>query len=337
MGLTTNPDTSQYAGVYNTASKSATPALSRPSDPESIRRSIALHAGGTTTQPTQSKIPAAKGVQDVNTDSNTTTPTQSDLLYYAWNLPPHQWSKPLDPVAVDSIVSNNSGWSAGVNSLYRRGRIYYYRGIDSTQINANEFNTGNNLADRRYGLQFLWNPESFSTSVSVNMDITPSAQDKFVKVVGAFPSSEVLTVEFMLDRTNDLYCLRSSEGGVGLDISNFYRYYTGSFDSLNPSMKVFDSKIRALRDQGTVADLEYLYKAINGAGWKNAATGRESSDIGFLSPTLLKIEIGPVAYIGYVSNLNVQHTRFTKGMIPMNTMVAIQFNLMATAGLSSRQ
>ena len=98
----------------------------------------------------------------------------------------------------------------------------------------------------------------------------------------------------------------------------------------------FGNKVKALQTLGTVADIEYLYKAINGAGWKSAATGRDSSDIGFLAPTLLKIEIGPVSYIGYVTDLQVSHVKFTKGMIPTTTDVSLNFNLMATAGLSSR-
>jgi hypothetical protein len=66
------------------------------------------------------------------------------------------------------------------------------------------------------------------------------------------------------------------------------------------------------------------------------ATGRLSSDIGFLSPTLLKIDLGPLSYLGYVSNLAVNHIGFSKGMIPIRTDVSLQFNLMATAGLAAR-
>ena len=338
-----------YAGKWNAAQAQKTQLLSRPSDTETVRRSVALISGGSLNKSDQNKTKELLSTKDPRTNDNKTLmPTTADLASYSWNLPPHEWSRPIDPSAVDGIVGDSSKWDGHSDPINRRGRIYYYLGVDSTQINDSGNNTGKNLEDRRYGFQFLWNPQNFSTSVSVNMDITPSAQDKFVKVVGAFPSSETLSVTIKLDRTNDMFCLRShnnndSEFTSSYDL--FYRYYSGGsyeFSAASTAAKskedreVFENKIKAMQELGTVADVEYLYKAINGGGWKSAATGRDSSDIGFLAPTLLKIEIGPVSYIGYVAGISVQHLRFTKGMIPIETDVSLQFNLMATAGLSSR-
>ena len=343
-GLLYNPGLAQTSTYANARQVSTTPVLYRSSDPSVTSKVIALTAGGKLNAPTSAKVSEKKSVLDPRTsDPKSVAPIKTDLRNFAWNLPPHEWSRPIDPTQMDNIVADSSKFDGYSDPINRRGRIYYYLGIDSTQINTNNSNLEKNLNDRRYGLQFLWNPQQFSTAVSVNMDITPSAQDKFVKVVGAFPSSEVLAVEFKLDRTNDLYCLRSHKTAANSFNTNydvFHQYYQGySLDANNASTnrELFNKKLEALQTQGTLADIEYLYKAINGAGWKNVATGRESSDIGFLSPTLLKIEIGPVAYIGYVASLQVDHVRFTKGMIPMETDVLIQFNLMATAGLSGRQ
>ena len=343
-GVSSNPILSQLSGKWNVAQASAIPVVSRPSDPDTIRKATALISGGKLNAPSVGKVSEVKSTKDPRTnDVKTVAPIRADLRKFAWNLPPHEWSRPIDPTQMDNVIGDSSKWDGYSDPINRRGRIYYYLGVDSTQINGNNNNHENTLSDRRYGLQFLWNPQSFSTSVSVNMDITPSANDKFVKVVGAFPSSEVLSVEFKLDRTNDLYCLRSHKSSSNSYITNydvFHQYYQGySLDANNAvsNRNLFNKKLQALQTLGTVADIEYLYKAINGAGWKNVATGRDSSDIGFLSPTLLKIEIGPVSYIGYVTNLNVNHVRFTKGMIPMETDVALSFNLMATAGLSGKQ
>lgn len=339
-----------YVGKWNAAQAQSSPSISSPSDPETVRRSIALISGGQLNKGTQNKTKELFATKDPRTNnSKTVMPTTADLKTYSWNLPPHEWSRPIDPTALDGSVGDSSKWDGASDPINRRGRIYYYLGVDSTQINDSGNNTGKNLNDRRYGFQFLWNPQMFATNVSVNMDITPSAQDKFVKVVGAFPSSETLSVTVKLDRTNDMFCLRShnnKSSSLSSSYDLFYRYYSGgsyefsaasSAAEKSAAREVFESKIKALQTLGTVADVEYLYKAINGAGWKSAATGRESSDIGFLSPTLLKIEIGPVSYIGYVAGINVQHNRFTKGMIPIETDVTLAFNLMATAGLSSRE
>jgi hypothetical protein len=68
-------------------------------------------------------------------------------------------------------------------------------------------------------------------------------------------------------------------------------------------------------------------------GWKNSL-GRVTSDIGFLSATLVKIEIGPLDYVGYVNGIAVNHIAFTQDMKPIRTDVSITANLLASVGLA---
>jgi hypothetical protein len=304
------------------------------------------------------------------TPDSTKKPTLG-LYYYQWNLPPHKWSLPVDPtksLAKGTVVDQQKRMmTLGNAPRYRRGRIYWYSRVGSRVINELKYNDGVNLNDPRYGFQFMWNPDSYTTSVAVNMDITPSWKDKFVDVVGAFPSGEYLNLTVRLDRTNDFACIKSIPKSVASPVflrdvsdgvdpnkglyeaqglityeslagnyinSNFYAP-NQSFDGFTGKAKKKD-KIIELQQLGTLADLEYLYKAINGPGWTNAATGRKTSDIGFLSPTLLRIDLGPVSYLGYVNNMTVNHTSFSKEMIPLRTDVSLQFNLMATAGISAK-
>lgn len=283
------------------------------------------------------KLPDAVSNADVTSDVRTKIVNGADLSTYLWNLPPHLWSLPVEPRTMDPLVVNTQNFDYNSSSLLRRGRIYYY-----SRAETNYSSSQNKGDDPRYGFQFLWNPETFGTQVSVNMDITPTSNDKFAKVVGAFPSGETLQVTLRIDRTNDFFCIRSlnrsTQGrndiyaDVAGSLSKFY-LATSSFEK--NFTQTIQSKIEALQTNGTIADIEYLYKAINGPGWTNAATGKETSDIGFLRPTLLRIDIGPLSYIGYVTNINVAHTSFTKGMIPMRSDVSLAFNLMATAGIAS--
>jgi len=276
--------------------------------------------------------------------------TNKGLNGYRWNLPPHQWSLPVEPHDMDELVVNSEAFALGAKSKYRRGRIYWYSRVDTENVDYTSYNWANannaksHKKDPRYGFQFLWNPNEITTSVAVNMDITPSFADKFVNVVGAFPSGEYLTFSLRLDRTNDFACIKSiSHVPKANKELTTYDQLAKDYSSYYSAAAAFDYgfgdevsyKIQDLQKYGTIADLEYLYKAINGPGWTNVATGRVSSDIGFLSPTLLKIDIGPLSYLGYVNNLTVNHTAFTKDMIPIRTDVTLQFNLMATAGLSS--
>jgi hypothetical protein len=212
----------------------------------------------------------------------------------------------------------------------------------------------------------MWNPTEFNTSVAVNMSVTPTFADKFATVVGAFPSGQALSLQIALDRTNDFACLNSlnlnasdlqsisslnnptafnakdnksiTEAATTFASSTFASTlgYTPGHSFDQGFAETLISKVLNLARYGTTADIEYIYKAINGPGWTNVATGRESSEIGFLRPTLLRIDLGPLSYLGYVSAMNVSHTKFTKGMIPMASTIDLQFNLMATAGLSSQ-
>lgn len=284
--------------------------------------------------------------EPIGIDKTTLLESKKDLRKYLWNLPPHEHSLPVDP-ATDPLIVQTASLKAksgqaleplkNMNSIHplRRGRIYWFSRVNADYTSKNK-NNGN---DPRYGFQFLWNPDTIVTSVAVNLDITPTAKDKFVKVVGAFPSGQMLSVTAVLDRTNDFFSIKSlSENNTYAQVARVMaaNYQYGSLEQ-NFNETVVD-KIKDLQKYGTIADIEYLYKAINGPGWRNVAISDQnwnSSDIGFLSPTLLKIELGPIAYIGYVNNLQVTHNAFTKSMIPIRSTVDIQFNLMATAGLAT--
>jgi hypothetical protein len=91
-----------------------------------------------------------------------------------------------------------------------------------------------------------------------------------------------------------------------------------------------------------LADLEYLFKTVNGSGaekgkdWANLL-GRKTADIGFIQPILVAMQLGPSAeslsYVGWISSLNVNHIAFTESMIPIRTMVTINFTAMTGTGI----
>jgi hypothetical protein len=97
-------------------------------------------------------------------------------------------------------------------------------------------------------------------------------------------------------------------------------------------------------DKGTLADLEYLFKTINGAGagkekdWVNLL-GRKTADIGFLQPVLVGMQLGPtidsLSYVGWITSLSVNHVAFTESMIPIRTMVTINMQTMTGTGIAN--
>jgi hypothetical protein len=298
-----------------------------------------------------------------------TTTQPANLNDYTFNLSPHLWSLPLEARTVDNrsfarkngssgatksnVVGTNTNSAAGAKSKLRRGRITWHASAQDLQ-----YTTGSGGAAgvaggkaRQMGFQFLWNPDSFSTQAILNADVTPSMQDRFVGVAGAFPGTGSIAINIRIDRTNDFACFahkgvreRDPKSKTGGDRDKQWNAGFGKFYKPHKlgvaTDAMMEKQIAELYQYGTLADIEFLYQTINGpnanymkGGWKNSL-GRVTSDIGFLSATLVKIEIGPLNYLGYVNAIAVNHLAFTQDMKPIRTDVSIQANLLASVGLA---
>ena len=284
---------------------------------------------------------------------------------YNWNLPPHKWSLPTRPEVVNAKHFSDNKITAKRPSTdkYRRGRIWWKANAPIATVDSNGKVTNLSAGDvnRKYGFQFMWNPETFGTQVSVQLEATPSVQDRFLGVSGAFPATETISFTLRLDRTNDFACasttLRrlqnlmrttgtSPNALLYSDVEELKQFYitTDSFSNADKGMEL-NKKIVDLLQRGTIADIEYLYRAINGPGPGGAGTSQQwtngrgirTADIGWLMPTLQHIDIGPLAYDGYVTNLQVNHLAFTPSMVPIRSDVTISLNLLATSSLTTTQ
>jgi hypothetical protein len=204
-----------------------------------------------------------------------------------------------------------------------------------------------------YGFQFLWNPTSIGVSVSRNMSITPSAADVYTSVAGAFPGQESVSFTIVIDRVNDFACAKGiiNQAGGGNNITairSLEPYYKGKYPLASTS-ETFEYQMKNLLNYGTMADLEYLFKAINGAGdgsgWKNLL-GKTTADIGYLQPSLLAFELGGesagdlgigsssgLSYVGWISSFSIQHTVFTEDMVPLHSEVSISVDCFAGSTL----
>lgn len=272
---------------------------------------------------------------------------------YKWNLPPHEWSLPIRPSEVDSEPLSSYKRSEDFHKA-RRGRLWFWAGGEDISAFADDGSTTTlgakadakttaksgvssdatklSAADTNYGFQFLWNPTTISSSVMRNMDITPSNADRLKAVAGAFPGQETVSFNIVLDRINDFACLKRSNNPETLS-----RYYSTGYPSTTDD--TFAKKIQELLAKGTMADLEYLFKAINGGStaWKSLL-GKETSNIGFLMPTLLGLVLGPdvttsLSYVGWLTGITMQHEIFTQDMIPLRTTVSINMECFAGSGL----
>jgi hypothetical protein len=304
-------------------------------------------------------VPTPKTKTTTDPSATTTTflpPPEFPTPDYQWNLPPHAWSLPTDPGLV------NPGFSATRSDSFhttRRGRIWYFQGYVGP-TNVPDFkNTGIIKTDaqgnaltaatvNKYGFQFIWNPETFTQQTQVNMSVTPSNTDPTIGLTGFAAANSSLQFTIRLDRTNDFACaksivniedlapalsdvaydrnqvLKANQLKSAADIVPFYS--VGSFST--NTVESVESKIFNLLKYGTEFDLEYLYRTVNGDGWKGIG-GRETSNIGYLMPALIRVDLGNQKFVGVVSSVSVNHLAFTRDLVPIRTDVNLTIDLRA--------
>jgi hypothetical protein len=328
------------------------------------------------------KTTPGSGTPKANPNATSTTfkpPPEFPDSTYQWNLPPHAWSLPVDPydIAPDTTVKRTDNFHST-----RRGRIWFYNGYvgptyeagvnTGTYAPAAGTGTGATAApadQNKYGFQFIWNPETFSQSTSVNMSVTPSGSDPSIALTGFAAANSTMSFTLRLDRTNDFACAKGfSLGGkvdpvsgnvfggtsASLDLpttnkqadkfnyslattvagtlggSSFTKFYTqGQPRNSDADFQLnMAKKISELLTYGTESDLEYLYRTVNGDGWTGIG-GRKTSNMGYLMPALIRVDLGNQKFVGVVSSVQVNHLAFTRDMVPIRTDVGITIDLRA--------
>ena len=337
---------------------------------------VLLRGDTRATQTSKKDGKEGKGGKSKGAVDGDTTPSpipEADPNKYSWNLPPHTWSLPKLATNVNNPGGRyeNFGKPQPSSDTYRRGRLWWRQSADvaiqtgSTKEDKaayTKLESGN--FEREFGFQFMWNPDAIQTQVAVQMDAVPNVNDMFLNLVAAFPATQSIAFNIRLDRTNDFACAQARFGRPGLIPSkpkqlfwaNAYdedlfvnqklsketvrelgQYYlpAGAFQQSSAQL---EEKLIDLFSRGTLADIEFLYKTINGSGgggmkWTNRR-GIQTADIGYLMPTLLNIDIGPLSYQGYVNSLSITHTSFTPDMVPIRSDLSISLQILATSGLA---
>ena len=328
--------------------------------------------------PGKGNVPGAKPKPSATAQTPAiTAPPEFPDSDYQWNLPPHQWSLPVDPYDLAPNVLNKR--TDDIHSS-RRGRIWYYIGYvgPNYEATSDTISTTGGAAipstnqppgsTNKYGFQFVWNPETYNQSTSVNMQITPSNTDPTIALTGFAAANSQISFTLRIDRTNDFTCaagyvnpyINTSDptlpqqlgAGVALNLpateadvvnydynvaveaqanltDQFVSFYTqGQAPNSAASLQAIQDNIVNLLTYGTEADLEYLYKVVNGSGWKGIG-GRPTSNIGYLMPSLIRLDLGQQKFVGVVSSVNVSHLAFTRDMVPIRTDVEVTVDLRA--------
>jgi hypothetical protein len=295
--------------------------------------------------PGPGNLPVSK-IKNISADTVIQPIQEEPTSAYKWNLPPHAWSLPVDPSIVDG---NDIKTPASDLHSTRRGRIFMaqpYVG-PSVQADAKTGNlNGTPSTPGKYGFQFMWNPETFSQNTSVNMQVTPSGTDATSGLTSFVAANSNINFTLRIDRTNDFACFNAENlsykavttaNGVSAvkDVTNFVDYYAKGKPKKSEAdfSANIEKKILELLRVGTASDLEFLYRSINGDGFKKL--GQDTSEIGYLRPSLIRLDLGPQKYIGIIQTVNVNHLAFTKDMVPIRTDVTISVDLRAGTGYTT--
>ena len=288
--------------------------------------------------------PTPKTKVDTSTSTQTPIPIQIDPdNTYSWNLPPHKWSLPVD---ASQVVDTVNTYSTDLHSM-RRGRIFVgrkYNGYTTTvdPKTGKKTTTGDGHFNNNYGFQFLWNPETFSQSTSVNWGITPNQNDKTALLTGLVSSNSSIDLTLRVDRTNDFACAKATYLSRGKNTDRAYtnaNTFTDYYKEGQAPNSAADfatniqNKIDDLLTRGTEADLEFLYRTINGDGY--SLLGVNTSNISFLMPTIVRIDLGPQRLVGMIQAVDVSHLAFTRDMIPIRTDVTLSIDLRTAVSLTT--
>lgn len=167
-----------------------------------------------------------------------------------------------------------------------------------------------NRGDYRWGFRFLYNPPELSTTTQANMVVR-------------------------MDPTSDVTLLASSASNAGPFQSHSFSLLLNriadleadevlAVDDYAPYPGVNEEDVAGILDRGTMWDLEYLFRVVNGM-WNLEEVGN-TGNMGLLQANPVFLVLGPgINHYGMVTDVQYRHIMFNAAMIPTATQVDIKF------------
>lgn len=160
-----------------------------------------------------------------------------------------------------------------------------------------------------YGFKFLYNPSEVEMGWQIQQAMNPTflaeGKDAF-QIISADLLGSTISFTLLINRIEDFKV----------------RDPTTAYPS--PVSKLEREKIL---ERGTMYDLEYLFKTLNGpsANFLSPLNGI-TADRGWLRPAIVELHLGKrLRYRVRLATFGVKHSIFTPNMIPMLTSVSLQF------------
>ena len=196
-----------------------------------------------------------------------------------------------------------------------KGTIQMYRNrYDLTRYYETKENT--DLDSTMYGFKFLYNPTEVSMgwgiAEGVNPDVIQSGADGYIVPIGAGLNQSTVDFTLLLNRIGDMAYLDSNGRIPGADDP-----YPGNFNKLED--------LKMIYKKGTMYDLEYLFRTINGpnASYQSSLNDK-TADRGFLLGAQVELHLGDgLRYLVRIGSLSINHTVFNDRMVPILSNVQI--------------
>lgn len=227
-----------------------------------------------------------------------------------------------------------------------------------------------------YGFRFHYNPTSWTQNVAMTESIDPQnvlgSQPKNLPLMGGWAGigltvfvNRVIEMSMTEEelRSNDVWfneLARYGDSGTPdsnpeyvdpdlLSEAHGSNSDAASRAALARNRATVTKKVEALKNYGTLADLEFLFRTVNGDGVRSyhrkfadgpdplAMDGNGNStvtaDYGFLNAVPVRVWLGPhITFVARITSVDISHLLFTERMIPKYSQVSIQLQRPLTWG-----
>lgn len=174
-----------------------------------------------------------------------------------------------------------------------------------------------------FGFRFHYNPQNVQQTYGTLTDLSPelimSGADQ-ANMITTPTQSSTISFSLYLNRIEDMNALTNIQHNGGDVI-------TSKNSEIHYPEKLTDDDIKLIRDFGTMYDLDFLFKTINGEmnGYKSPLRGIKTGDIGWLNGMAVELHLGrKLRYLARILNISINHILFTESMIPTLSIVNIQ-------------
>jgi hypothetical protein len=172
-----------------------------------------------------------------------------------------------------------------------------------------------------YGFRFHYNPQELNQTIGTLQGISPelmmSGKDQ-ANMITPPTQSSTISFSLYLNRIEDMNVLANTKRTAPLiedaDSKNYYPEVVKKADR------------DLIKDFGTMYDLEFLFKAVNGemGGYTSPLRLAKTADVGWLNGMAIEMHLGrKLRYLARITNISIKHILFTENMVPTLSIVSI--------------